>query len=578
MRILRHAIMIVRIARKMPGVWLLVLLQLMSGAASIIGLPMLVPVLQMLSENGHQAPSPLLDALSKIVISVGLEPSFYIYLWLMAIFVIISVLFDISVILFGQFRQYTLYAKSSLDLLNGYLHVHWPWMVRHNSGEINHALFIETAQWSEAIYQAVRLITASLQLGAYLVVAFVISFNAAFFALIFIGILLVVNVAISQSIKSLSYRKNLEQKSFNEFIQSIQQNRKFIKSSMMHQPLQNKFMQTISILVRYARGMATRNQAQNGLSQVGIFMVLVLLLAFHEELKFGYAELVVMMAAFARILPQVSVLSASYASFASVLPVHRALDERIALLNGEREKVGDVKVDADTKIGFGSVSFSYPNGKVVLEHADMEIPPKQTTVIIGESGEGKSTILDLLLGLWRPDNGTIQYGDIGDQQIDYATFRKQVAYVSQDTTLFPGTILENLSLGSNKIDEEKVWSVLKIVQLDKTLEKLPGGIKSLAGENGVRLSGGQRQRLAIARALLMKPKILVLDEATSALDITTEEQILDSIFSNMNHKLTMIVVTHRESLIKYADQVYLLKNGKLNLQSNLERHQESKLE
>lgn len=561
-KIKTNIFLIFEIARQMPGAWFLILLQLLSGVASIIGLPLLVPVLHMLSNDSAELISPLINTLTIFASSIGIETNFYLILLLTTIFIITSILFDISVVLIGQFRQYDLAAKSSLSLLNNYINVKWPWMVKHHSGEVNHALYIESAQWSEAIYQSIRLITTIIQLSVYLLLTFLIHFEGALFALLAICLLVIVNVLISQTIKSISYKKNLEQKYYSEFIQSMQQNRKLIKSSIILIPLKYEFTRLINNIISYAKRMALRNQTQSGISQSGILLILVMLLALHSQFNLVFAELVVMMAIFARILPQVSMLSASYASFATVLPVHQAFTKRLDLLIKEREIYGEKKVLSDVKIKFEKVYFSYPNGKVVLSHADMEIEPNKTTVIIGESGEGKSTILDLLLGLLRPDNGKILYGNFDDNKINYRHFRSQVAYVSQETTLFPGTIMENLSF-NKKLKNNELLEVLNILKLEEIIKKNADGLNTIIGENGIRLSGGQRQRLAIARALLMKPKILLFDEATSALDKNTEDEILKSIFKNFNHKLTMIIVSHTESVNKYADQIYKLSKGKL---------------
>ena len=319
----------------------------------------------------------------------------------------------------------------------------------------------------------------------------------------------------------------------------------------------------IGTLVQQAKRMALRTQFQQAWTQSGILVVLVALLAFHKHLGLGYAELIVLLASFARMLPQITALSANYAAFATALPVHEALDERLRQLGTEKEVFGSEQYVPGSLIRFGNICFSYEKGQNVLHDINLEILPNQTVAIIGGSGQGKSTILDLLLGLWRPQSGEIWYGSINHQSLDYKSLRSRVAYVSQETTLFAGTLRNNLDVGVQAYSEEDTHRVLEMVQLTPMVEKLPLGLDTMIGENGVRLSGGQRQRVALARALLMAPDLLILDEATSALDLSTEAEILKAVFQRLHHTMTILIATHRTSTVQKADVVYQLKNGTL---------------
>ncbi|MBL8013711.1 MAG: ABC transporter ATP-binding protein [Candidatus Omnitrophica bacterium] len=226
------------------------------------------------------------------------------------------------------------------------------------------------------------------------------------------------------------------------------------------------------------------------------------------------------------------------------------------------EKDGVQTFDENASIRFEDVSFSYPNGKMVFEHLNFAIEPKKTTAFIGSSGIGKSTLLDLVLGLQKPTKGGIWYGHVSYAELDKSSLRKKAAYVTQEVTLIDGTLRENLSIRADESDHVKVQAVLKKVGLDEVIANMPQGLETVIGENGVKLSGGQRQRIAIGRALFMDPQILILDEATSNLDIESESAILETI-RQLKDEFTLIIVTHRVSTMRFADKIYMLENGRI---------------
>lgn len=562
MRILRHLFKIYHTAQRVPGAWLLLLLQFISGAAGVVGLPLLIPLLKMIEGKAPaSSQDPILNFINRGMGVIGIEPSFTALLIIMSVMMITGIFIDATVILIGQFKQYRLYADSSIRLLNGYLHVRWPWMVKHHSGEMNHALYNEAAAWSETIFQSLRLIASSIQAASYFLVALYVSWKGALTAAVVMTGLLSVNLLLSQRIKTISHQKNLRQKEFSEFIQSIQQNRKFLKSSMLYRPIQDRYIRIIKTLVSQADGVAWRSQGQRAWTQSGVFLVLVSLLMLHKSLNLGYAELIVLIASFTRMLPQITAISSDYASFASHVPVYEALEGRIKELETEKEVHGTKAYIPHSVIRFENVSFSYASDRKILNSINLEIIPNSTVAIIGDSGQGKSTILDLLLGLWHPEGGIIWYGPVNHDSLDYKSFRSHVAYVSQETTLFAGTLRENLLVGATDMSENRLNQVLGIVQLNDMVTKLPDGLETMIGENGIRMSGGQRQRVALARALLMQPDILIMDEATSALDIETESEILKAIFRHLHHNMTILIITHRTLTAQQADHVYVLEEG-----------------
>jgi ABC-type multidrug transport system fused ATPase/permease subunit len=195
----------------------------------------------------------------------------------------------------------------------------------------------------------------------------------------------------------------------------------------------------------------------------------------------------------------------------------------------------------------------------------MKIPVGKSVGIVGTSGAGKTTIVDVLLGLLKPEGGHI-YADGVDVMDNYKGWLKNIGYIPQTIFMVDSTIRKNVAFGctDEDIDDNKVWQALKEASLDEFVKSLPEGLDTQIGERGIRLSGGQRQRIGIARALFEDPEVLVLDEATSALDNETEAAIMDSI-NKLHGRKTLIIIAHRLQTIEKCDMVYRISDGKAQI-------------
>ena len=208
------------------------------------------------------------------------------------------------------------------------------------------------------------------------------------------------------------------------------------------------------------------------------------------------------------------------------------------------------------------IVYAYPNtDKLIFDHASLTIPIGTSVGIVGTSGAGKSTIVDILLGLLEVQEGSI-CADGAEEKSRYRNWLKNIGYIPQMIFMLDDTIRRNVAFGvhDENIDEERVWEVLREAQLDEFVRELPEGLDTGIGERGIRLSGGQRQRIGIARALYYDPEVLILDEATSALDNDTEAAIMDSI-NRLHGRKTLVIIAHRLQTIEKCDLVYRVENG-----------------
>ena len=232
--------------------------------------------------------------------------------------------------------------------------------------------------------------------------------------------------------------------------------------------------------------------------------------------------------------------------------------------NAYKQKAKVDKLEIKEKIELKDIVYKYPNTEVLIfDHTDMEIPVGKSVGIVGTSGAGKTTVVDILLGLLRLQSGEI-LADGVEVREHYQSWLKNIGYIPQSIFMIDSTIRKNVAFGyaDEDIDDEKVWRALKEAQLDEFVRGLPEGLDTSIGERGIRISGGQRQRIGIARALFEDPEVLVLDEATSALDNETEAAIMDSI-NRLHGKKTLIIIAHRLQTIEKCDMVYRVENGKV---------------
>lgn len=223
------------------------------------------------------------------------------------------------------------------------------------------------------------------------------------------------------------------------------------------------------------------------------------------------------------------------------------------------------KLPVEKEITLDNITYAYPNtDKLIFDHAQMTIPVGSSVGIVGGSGSGKTTIVDILLGLLKVKEGTI-CADGRDVMSDYRGWLKNIGYIPQMIFLLDDDIRKNVAFGvpEAEIDEQRLWYALKEAQLDEFVKTLPEGVYTGIGERGIRLSGGQRQRIGIARALYNDPEVLILDEATSALDNDTEAAIMDSI-NRFQGKKTLVIIAHRLQTIEKCDMVYRVENGKIS--------------
>lgn len=266
--------------------------------------------------------------------------------------------------------------------------------------------------------------------------------------------------------------------------------------------------------------------------------------------------------------------AATLGQFLTILSKASGSTERIQELMQEPEEDFSqgtvVDVEGQT-LQVESVEFSYDDDQTILHDLSFEAKPNTVVAFAGPSGGGKSTIFSLLERYYEPHNGTIKIGETPINSVALADWRKQIGFVSQDSAIMAGTICDNLTYGlTGEYSDAQLWAVLQLAFAEKFVREMPEGLNTEVGTRGVKVSGGQRQRLAIARAFLRDPNILMLDEATASLDSESEAMVQQALETLMEGRTTL-VIAHRLSTIVDANQIYFIENGHV---SGAGKHQE----
>ncbi len=294
---------------------------------------------------------------------------------------------------------------------------------------------------------------------------------------------------------------------------------------------------------------------------VDVFRATAMLTVLFSDLSIGY-----MFAIFGYLwfmmVPVQEILGMQYNYFAAKAALQRVND----LLALQLEPVYPMRENPFEKgrtvsVEVEDVHFAYQDGQEVLRGVSVSIGAGEKVALVGASGGGKSTLVQVLLGMYSPTRGSVQYGGIPIEHIGHDKVRENVVTVLQHPALFNASVRENLCLGQDHSDQ-MLWDALRVAQLEDVVAAMSAGLDTIVGRQGVRLSGGQKQRLAIARMILANPKVVILDEATSALDAETEYQLHQALADFLRQRTT-IIIAHRLSAVKQADRVYVFEGGQI---------------
>jgi ATP-binding cassette subfamily C protein len=517
----------------------------------------------------------LLDNPGAIVATINsiFPPSWHGPVLSILVVLLVTLLLRLGTLLFGviQSRQFTLIAKDVtyqlrhllLQRLNKLSMAEYETM---GSGAVTSHLVTDIGVLDEFIGVTIsRFIVAALTLVGVSVVLFWMHWPLAVFILLVNPVVVYFTVRMGKKVKQLKSRENSAfaafQDALTETLDAIQQIRASNRARYFLQKVDDQAL----AVKRHASSYAWRSDAAARLSffifLVGfeVFRAVSMLMVVFSGLTIGK-----MMAVFGYLwfmmTPVQEILGIQYSLFSARGALERL--NKLLALNAEPEypHLHNPFAGKETvAVSVRDLSFAYGDGPPILDHLNLDIQAGEKVALVGASGGGKSTLVQVILGLYPPTSGKVCFDGIPHDEIGLDVIRDNVATVLQQPAMFNGTVRINLTLGRDKSDDE-LWQALEVAQLKATIEELPGQLDAVIGKQGVRLSGGQRQRLAIARMILADPKVVILDEATSSLDTETEARVHKALQSFLKGRTTLIIA-HRLTAVKQADKVYVFDNG-----------------
>jgi len=538
------------------------------GAAVSVPIPLLIPLL--VDEVLLNQPGSTVAALQQLFPSEWHGPILYI-----TAILLLTISLRLASLILGvwQTRQFTIISKDLIfrmrrDLLLRLQRFSMSEYETLGSSTVASHLVTDLDAIDQFVSQTTsKFIVAVLSILGTAIVLFWMHWQLALFIMLLNPFVIYLTTALGRRVKQLKKKENsayqLFQESLGETLDAIQE----IRAANREKHFVQRVIDAASNIRDHSANYTWKSDAASRFSFMvflfgfDTFRALSMVMVLYSDLSIGQ-----MLAVFAYLwfmmTPVQEILGIQYAyhsARAALVRINQLMDVG---LEPEYPAKTNPFIDHDTvSIETRHLTFSYLPDSPVLKDVNIRIESGEKVALVGASGGGKTTLVQLLLGLYTPQSGDVLFNGYSVKDIGLSVVRDNVATVLQHPALFNDTIRANLTLGRDFTDEQ-LWHALKVAQLKDTVIKLTDNLNAIVGRNGIRLSGGQRQRLAIARLVLSNPKVVILDEATSALDTDTEHQLHKALQSFLKGRTTLIVA-HRLSAVKQADRALVFDNGQL---------------
>lgn len=477
------------------------------------------------------------------------------------------VLRAISVVAFGYIRGWInadFLGKESEDVMRRTLLSSWSFSLRQKIGTMHNTLVRDVQQTGALLGAVVQVIQSFSGFLIYLLVAINISPTMTIYAVGGGAVLLFALRPFLHRTEKLGRQTAGVEKQFAQFLSEHIIGMKSIKAS----GVERAAIANGAAHIRFLRHLSIRQSLVGTISTSlfqpsAIVLVVILFLLTYNTPQFNILSFTASLYLIQKIFAYLESGQNSMQSVRALLPYAKNLSSFKHNLDIHNESSEGTKPFVFNKeLAFKSVSFSYDEGKPVLDAIDFSVNAGETVGLIGPSGAGKTSVADLILRLFKPDKGSIYVDGVSSDSISLEEWRTHIGYVSQDVFLINDTIEENIRFYNKNLTNDDIESAAKQANIFDFIMELPLGFKTTTGDRGVMLSGGQRQRIALARALASKPTLLILDEATSALDHDSERLIQEAI-NKIRGTVTVFIIAHRLSTVMNADRLFVLSAGKI---------------
>jgi len=546
--------------------FLMVAALLLAGLAEGSSLSLMLPLISFAvdrdgGDSGSQ--SEITQTITGILESVGITPTIGNLLVVLVIGILIKSLLVLVAKKQVGYTKARMATDLRLTLLNSVLNSQWSYFVHQPVGRLTNSMATEAWRASDAYEFGAGMVAYAIQALVYLGVALMVSWQATLAALAAAIVFLFVSHFLVRMTRRAGKRQTHLLKSLlsrmTDTLNSVKTLKAMGRENLADKVLAAETGKLNRALEKEVFSKAALTAAQEPMfAAVGSLAVFVLLVRWEMPV----AEVLVLTVVLTRVLAQFGKIQKHYQKVVTAdsayWSLQEAVDDALAL---KEEHSGRPAPELEDEILLDKVSFEY-DGEPILKDLSLSIPAGQLTTIIGRSGSGKTTIIDMLAGLQAPSSGAVLIDGVPLSEIDIADWRHKIGYAPQDTVLLHDTILNNVTLGDPELDEADARRALEQADAWEFVESMPEGLQTSVGERGARVSAGQRQRIMLARALAHRPRLLILDEATSALDPDSEAAICETL-RGLRGQLTIVAVSHQPALAEFADAVYRLSEGQL---------------
>jgi ABC-type multidrug transport system fused ATPase/permease subunit len=455
-------------------------------------------------------------------------------------------------------------------MFNKYRTMDYGYYIRRNTGHFVNIITGQIAGLISSFINFKSFLATLITTAVYFGTAFLLAWQFAIMAVVAGIVLLLLFRGLNNYVHGLSRKEAQERGELNKFLVQTVQSFKYLASTAQFDHLRSGVMQSIHKLARYMRSKGIAQALTTALNEpVAIFFILLVIIIQVAVLDAPLAPIFVALVLFNRAMGGIMGIQKAWQATLSKIGSLEIVEKEFSVLGKNQERSGTIQLKPlDQGIELRHLTFAYGQGHDdVLKDITLSIPANATVAFVGESGAGKSTLVDMLTLMLRPRQGEIRIDGVPGQEVDLASWRSQIGYVSQEAVVFDDTIANNISLWKDDYNKdpkarERIEFAAKQAYAEKFIQDLPEQFNTIVGDRGVRLSGGQRQRLFLARELYKNPRLLILDEATSALDSESEKYIQESIEA-LRGRTTVVIIAHRLSTIKNADYIYVLDKGRI---------------
>jgi ATP-binding cassette subfamily C protein len=455
-----------------------------------------------------------------------------------------------------------------LALLRALVNARWEYYLRQPVGKLTNAITIEASGASQAYLYAATMTAASIQALAYIAVALAVSWKAT---LAYVAVASLIATALHRLVLMARKAGKRQTKVFSRMTAGLVdtlQSVKPLKAMARENLADGVFLAQTLELNRALRRQVISKEGRKAVQQpVFALVVAIGTWAGLEIWHLPMATVLVLMLLLSRVLTNFGKVQGEYQELVSSEMYYLVM--RMTLDEAEQQvepPSGAIEPHLDRAIRFDAVHFGYEQTDV-LDGCTLEIPAGSFTTLVGESGAGKTTIVDLIVGLVRPRAGRVLVDGVDLNDLDVHRWRRMIGYVPQENLLLHDTILRNVTLGDGALGERDAEDALRAAGAWDFVSELPDRLATVVGERGSRLSGGQRQRIMIARALAHRPRLLILDEATASLDPATESALRETL-AGLRGSITVLAISHQRALVEAADRVYRVQKGSVELETD----------